>query len=451
MEKVPGVLSRSDAENIGIEVFSRVHAREAIITVGSHTVTTADFANNDMSNMSGDAGSVVRIVLSIDGHQVSGSTEDVTTGGLSTLLDDIVGLAAHDRQSMSEGLFLASPENFSDPPIYFESTLAGTVAGAQGDLLRSAANLADEARQIGAGTLKCAAGSSLLLTTTGVKAYTRATYGEFSMNSRTASHAGSGWAWSGSEDFANVNVEQVARRAIDIAKRSDNPVSIEPGRYVVIIEPEAVAQLVDLVIGAPTAQMALEFAEQGYSAFARVGGGSKLGLRIVDARINLLSDPLDPLMPFSPLGPNGYIMKRTSWIAQGVLTNLATSFFYAQQRKRAPVVNPNCARLEMTGESQTLDRMIASTQRGIWVHRFSDFNVMNGQTLQLSAVTRDGTFLIENGKVTKPIKNMRFAESPFFILNKLDSSGVPARGSENIVCPRLKVHDFEFTSLSDAI
>ncbi len=95
--------------------------------------------------------------------------------------------------------------------------------------------------------------------------------------------------------------------------------------------------------------------------------------------------------------------------------------------------------------------MIASTKRGIWVHRFNSVSVANPRTLLLTGVTRDGTFLIENGKVTKPIKNLRFNESPFFFLNKLDAFGPSGRASANWAAPRLKVHDFEFTSLSDAV
>lgn len=76
---------------------------------------------------------------------------------------------------------------------------------------------------------------------------------------------------------------------------------------------------------------------------------------------------------------------------------------------------------------------------------------MDRLTLLLTGATRDGTFLIENGKITKPIKNFRFTESPFFVLNKLDAFGEPVRASRDVVCPRLKVRDFNFTSLTDAI
>lgn len=133
------------------------------------------------------------------------------------------------------------------------------------------------------------------------------------------------------------------------------------------------------------------------------------------------------------------------------MTNLAYDSEYALKLRRQPLRNPEIAFLTVDGPTESLSDMIASTKRGIWVHRFDGVAVMDAHTLLLTGLTRDGTFLIENGKISRPIKNMRFSESPFFILNKLNAAGTPMRSNQYRACPRLKVHDFEFTSLSDAI
>ena len=113
----------------------------------------------------------------------------------------------------------------------------------------------------------------------------------------------------------------------------------------------------------------------------------------------------------------------------------------------------------MSGGTASLDDLIRSTQRGLLVTRFWYLRPVDARTILYTGLTRDGTFLIENGKITKPVKNLRFNDSPVFMLNNLEAMGVPERVSASeggdpgqaIMVPPIKVHDFNFTSLSDAI
>jgi predicted Zn-dependent protease len=113
----------------------------------------------------------------------------------------------------------------------------------------------------------------------------------------------------------------------------------------------------------------------------------------------------------------------------------------------------------MNGGSSSVEEMIASTPRGILVTRFWYIRSVDPRTILYTGLTRDGTFLIENGKITKAIKNLRFNESPIFMLNNLEAMGTPMRVSASesgspglaIVVPPIKVRDFTFTSLSDAV
>jgi predicted Zn-dependent protease len=113
----------------------------------------------------------------------------------------------------------------------------------------------------------------------------------------------------------------------------------------------------------------------------------------------------------------------------------------------------------MLGGEHTLEEMIASTERGILCTRFWYIRGVDQRTILFTGLTRDGTFLIENGKITRPIKNMRWNESPIFVLNNLEMLGKPERVSASesgsaggaIVMPPIKARDFNFTSLSDAV
>jgi predicted Zn-dependent protease len=114
----------------------------------------------------------------------------------------------------------------------------------------------------------------------------------------------------------------------------------------------------------------------------------------------------------------------------------------------------------MSGGDTSVDEMIATTKRGLLVTRFSNLRGLDGTSLLSTGLTRDGLWLVENGKISKAVKNFRFTESPLFMLNSIEQLGVPVRvfrptgtGGELTpgIVPPLKVRDFSFTSAIDAI
>ena len=110
----------------------------------------------------------------------------------------------------------------------------------------------------------------------------------------------------------------------------------------------------------------------------------------------------------------------------------------------------------MSGGDASVEDMIRGTERGVLVTRLWYLREVDPRTILYTGLTRDGTFLIENGRITQALKNFRFNESPLFILNNLEAAGRSVRlaGTEAggaVVVPPLKVRDFNFTSLSDAV
>jgi predicted Zn-dependent protease len=146
------------------------------------------------------------------------------------------------------------------------------------------------------------------------------------------------------------------------------------------------------------------------------------------------------------------------WIENGVVKNLNYDRYWAQKQGVRPTRTGGGA-LRMVGGTTTLPEMVRSTERGILVTRFWYIRAVDPRTILYTGLTRDGTFLIENGKVTRPVKNFRFNESPIFFLNNLEALGPSIRinASENLgaggatYMPPLKVRDFTFSSLSDAV
>jgi predicted Zn-dependent protease len=200
--------------------------------------------------------------------------------------------------------------------------------------------------------------------------------------------------------------------------------------------------------------LAARNADEGRSAFAKQGGGNKIGEKIVDSRVTILSDPQDSQLLAQPYDGQGLPLSRQVWVENGVLKQLFYSRFWAQKQGKVATGFPSSIKME--GGTTSMDDMIKSTPRGVLVTRLWYLRQVDPRTILFTGLTRDGTFLIENGKVSKSIKNFRFNESPLFLLSNLEALGPSVRiaGSEAggaVVMPPIKAKDFNFTSLSDAV
>jgi predicted Zn-dependent protease len=265
---------------------------------------------------------------------------------------------------------------------------------------------------------------------------------------------GSGWAGTDDFDVTRIDMNMFARIALEKCQRSMNPSALEPGRYVTILEPQAVADLVaPLVPGA----MGRGDSEDPLKEmpFYRSPGRSKIGEHVLDSRLSLTSDPMDPIGGFRPFDGE-YVYNRAEWIKEGVLMDLAYWIYYALGNLgiEKEMNSPNSWRL--SGGTTSTDEMIATTKRGVLVTRLHNVQMVHQKSMTCTGYTRDGLWLIENGKISRPVKNFRFTESPLFVLNKVEQLGEPKRvfsGTDfiSIVAPTLKVQDFNFTQLSDAV
>jgi len=301
-----------------------------------------------------------------------------------------------------------------------------------------------------AGFLQVDSNMSALGNSAGLFQFHRGTKANYTLTVRTTDGTGSGWAGAEEPKFSMIDFAKIGDRAIEKAELSRNPVAIEPGRYTVILEPQAVGDLVSLVAFYADARAA----DEGRSPFVKAGGGNKIGEKIADGRVSLYSDPYDPKILTDPFDGEGFPLTRRTWIDAGVLTEMQYGRFWAKKQGKQATGGAN--NIVLAGGTTTREQMIAGTQRGILVSRLWYLREVDPRTLLYTGLTRDGTFLIENGKITKSIKNMRFNESPLFMLNNLDALGPQERvaGIEaGIPCvmPLLKARDFNFTSLSDAV
>jgi predicted Zn-dependent protease len=288
-------------------------------------------------------------------------------------------------------------------------------------------------------------------------AYHRATDANLSTTVRTPDGTGSGWASAGARNWGAIDPVALGARAAQKAVASRNPTAIEPGMYTVVLEPQAVADLIPLLGGAFNARSA----DEGRSPFSKRGGGTKIGEKIADERVTIYSDPTDADLLAAPFDGEGLPIQRHVWIENGILKTLNYSRFWAQKQGVQPTGGGGGGGggfgggfpggLKMVGGTKSTDELIAGTQRGILVTHFFYIRSLDQRTVMLTGLTRDGTFLIENGKITKSLKNFRWNESPLFMLAKIEEIGKAEPTAAGQVMPSIRAKDFNFTSLSDAV
>jgi predicted Zn-dependent protease len=293
--------------------------------------------------------------------------------------------------------------------------------------------------------------------------YQKWTQAHCSMTVRDAKGTGSGWAGLSSYDWNAIDADALARRALEKCLASQNPVALEPGRYTVILDPQAVADLMEVF--AKSLNRLRAESGQGPWALAQDDAlgiwRTKLGIKVADSRITISHDPMDPMLGIVPAEP---WMQPITWIERGILTDLSYRRPYAVEKLNENASGRDMIGYRMSGGKTSVEEMIATTRRGLLVTRFSNIRTLDGTSLVSTGLTRDGLWLIENGKITKPVKNFRFTESPLFMLNSIEQLGeaVPVfRPVEDpyerdypltpAIVPTIKSRDFSFTSTIDAI
>ncbi|MEP7381055.1 MAG: TldD/PmbA family protein [Gemmatimonadota bacterium] len=443
------ILSRDDAQAL-IERIKKFSTADAIeVQVNGGYATNVRFADNQMSTAGGVSDFQVAAQSYFGAKHAVVTTNELTDDALRRMVESsekLARLAPDDPESMPQ----LPPQQYRPVEAYFPS-VADMSADARAKIALTALAPCRSAGDLtAAGFLQNNAFFTAYGTSTGLLAYHRGTSTNYTVTVRTRDGTGSGWAGAEQNDANQVDFAAVSNRAIEKARASRAPVAIEPGRYTVIMEPQAVGDLCQLIGFYADARAT----DEGRSPFVKQGGGTKLGEKILDERIDIYADPFDPMIRAQPFDGDGLPLGRQEFIKHGVLTTLYYSRFWARKKGVQPTGAPTS--FLMSGGPSTVEDMIKATPRGILVTRLWYLREVDPRTILYTGLTRDGTFLIENGKISKAVKNFRFNDSPLFMLNNLEMLGRPERlaGTEAggaIVVPAVKVRDFNFTSLSDAI
>lgn len=443
------ILSDNDARELIRKTLSFSKADSAVVTLKGSDASNIRFAANSVTTTgSGDS-----ISIEIDSNfgRKSGTARITTLNEAEIekgvrLSEENAKLSEESREFMPP---LGNDLKYSEVKEFFESTaelspyeMAGKISyvldTAEGKGLRAAGYFVRDKAFTAIGN------------SNGLYAYHTNTFARFSSTMRTADGSGSGKIDRSYADISKLDINRLSERIAERSLLSAKPRRLDAGKYTVILDHAAACDMLTSLVG----NMSMRSADEGRSFFSK-NGGNKIGDRIFSGKVVIDSDPADETAPSRPFTDYGYPVERTAWVSNGVLENLYTSRYWAEKSGKLHVPYPT--NLIMKGTGKSVEELIASTERGVFVTRFWYIRSVDRKQILLTGLTRDGVFLIENGKLAYPVNNFRFNESPANVFQNVTDMSVAEKavGSENVnartVVPALRVEEFNFSTISDAV
>jgi predicted Zn-dependent protease len=446
-------MTREEAKALADRVLSFSKADQTRVNITSEWNGNTRFADASITTSGGITDVSLTVTATIGRRRASASTnvlDDASLRRTVELAAQLARLSPEDPELMPE----LDQQTFVAVNAYVADT-ANLTPTARAGAVKRTVDGAGGGKIFVAGLLNAYVTDVVVATSRGLFAYYQTTEVDLSATARTPDGTGSGWSRGGARDWGKIDPSTIGRVAARKAQASRNPQAIEPGLYTAVLEPQAVNDLVPLLSTALNARNA----DEGRSAFSKPGGGNRIGEKVVDERVTLYSDPADPELLGMPFDVEGLPLRQTMWIEKGVLKNLAYTRFWAQKQGVQPTgttiyngqSNVLGGGLALMGGTKSTDELIAGCERGVLVTHFFYIRSLDPRTVLQTGLTRDGAFLIERGKVTRPLKNFRWNESPLLMLNRLEDIGRPETVAAGRRMPALRIASFNFASLSDAV
>ncbi len=428
---------------------SKADQTEILFSVTQHALTR--FANSQIhqNTQYADTSISVRAVI---GKKIGvSSTNQLTSKAIKEAVERAVALARLQKEDQ-HFISLPGPLRPTPAPHGYRERTASHSARQKADAVREIIVVGRREKLKLSGAFETSTSQIAVANSLGVWVYHPGTSASLSITATGAT--GSGYASALDADVGAIDSHRVGRTAIDKAQRAQNPTDIEPGDYEVILEPTAVNDLLGYFswLG-PNARIYHEDV-----SFMK----DKLGQKILSEHITIHEDALHPKIIPLPFDFEGVPKQRVTLFEKGVAKGIVYDSYHAHRYKAEntghalPAPNTEGAiagHLVFEPGKHTIQEMMASVKRGLLVTRFWYVNALHYKRLMLTGMTRDGTFLIENGTIVGPVKNLRFTQSVIDALASVEMVGdtVTAQGSwlgTNLV-PTLKITPFHFSGSTE--
>jgi len=403
------------------------------------------FANNAIHQNVAERGVTISIRTVLDGRTARSTTNRLDEDSLRSAVESSLQLA-HSQPKNPKLLPMPEKQRYRTVNRFTPATAALT-AEARARAVKLACDLAIRNGQVAAGIFSSGQSQHLIGNSRGLFAAYRQTEAEFSITMQHESAAS--WAKANSGNVSKIDPQSLAARASRKAKLAKDPVELSPGKYTVILEPAAALDLVGFLF--------YDFAATALDD-QRSCLNKRMGKQLFGKNISIVDDVFHPMQMGAPFDGEGMPRQHVSLVEKGVPRNLVYSRASAKKAGRRPTGHgfglPNeygeaPMNLVFGGGESTLDEMVASTERGLLVTRVWYIREVEPYEKIMTGMTRDGLFLVENGKTTSAVRNFRFNESLIELLQNVQEMGPALRTTAEeafeMVVPAMKVNGFYFT------
>ncbi|MBE0636034.1 TldD/PmbA family protein [Candidatus Bipolaricaulota bacterium] len=447
------MIGKAKLKAIADTVLSAAQADQTEVLVAGQDLALTRFAANNIHQNVSETDVSVR-VRSVVGKKIGvASSNDISPESLKRLVQKAETIASFQQEN-PEFVSLPEPLPIQEVDSYSESTaMYSAVARAKG--VGAILDMSRSNNLVASGAFSTGTEEMMVANSLGISAYHGGTMA--TVMTVVMSENSSGYAADCAQDVENLDLSEIGRIAVDKAIRSKNPSSIDPGAYTVILEEDAVGT------------MMFYLGYLGFSALAvqekRSFMSGRIGEKVTGDNISIWDDGFDPRgvrLPFDFEGvPKQKVMLIENGIARNAVYDSATAAREPGKTSTghglpAPnTMGPLPINLIMQPGSASKEEMIASTKKGIWVTRFHYVNPVHPVKAILTGMTRDGTFLIENGKITRPLKNLRFTQSILEAFANAEMLGKELKvikmgfGNFASCAPAAKINNFTFTGTTE--
>lgn len=439
------MLGESKAKTLTRQVLSYSKADQTEVVLLAEDSGLTRFANSYIHQNVAESNAEVRVRVVLGKKIGVSTTNDTSEAGLKRVVESATTIARFQQEN-PDFISLPGPSAAYPSVTAFVEDTASATPEQRAKAVAVMCKKCIAAGVIGSGALTTAVNEIAVANSLGTSAYFATTRAD--INTVVMADTGSGYAEAASLDFNSLDFEAMAEEAVSKALKSRNPVTLQPGDYTVILEEYAVADMLAF----------LGFL--GFSAQAVHEGRSfmKLGEQVVGDNVTIWDDGLDSSGLPMPFDFEGVPKSRLTLIEKGIARAVVYDSYTAGKEGKtstghalpAPnTMGPLPLNMFMATGEHSKEEMLASTKKGIWVTRFNYTRPVHPLKVVVTGTTRDGTFLIENGELAKPIKNLRFTQSYLDALSRVEMLGNSARlvtgflGSSCV--PALKIGAFTFT------
>jgi PmbA protein len=438
----------AELERIAERVLKLSDADETEVDIGATTDALTRFANSTIHQNVAEHTIGISVRAVVDGRTARASTNKSDEESLRRAVESAISLARNEPK-VPDLLPMLKKQKYQKVSRFFAAT-AETTPQDRARAVTKVCKMAEKQKQATAGIFSSGSSQSLLANSRGLFVRYEQTRSEFSVT--ILEEKSSGWAKSNSPDIRNLDPLALAESASRKAAESREPREIQPGRYTAILEPSAVLDLVGFLF--------YDFAGTAVLDKRSCLTG-RMGKKLFGDNVTIWDDAYHPLQTGPSFDGEGVPRQNVLLVDRGVPKNLVYARATAKKMKAKPTGHgfslPNeygeaPMNLVFTGGDKSTDEMVRSTERGILVTRLWYIREVDPYEKILTGMTRDGTFLIENGKLTGGIRNFRFNQSIIELLSNVEMLGpaVRAAGEESfeMVVPAMKVRDFHFSEVT---